>query len=1004
MKNIKFSPLLFLTLCIVNVTSIYSQQHRLISEHTRNIPELTIKNDSVNITISNMNIDVEIMGTVAFTTFDITFYNPTDRILEGELNFPLKDNQQIVDFAMDVNGRLRKGVIVEKNKGRRVFETIVREGIDPGLMEKTIGNSYRTRVYPILAKAYKRVKITCQENMELNKGNCEYILPMDFNTHFPKFSLSISVYKSRYRPVLISGNHSNLNFTKWNDTFIAKIEPQPYFPRGFVSIQLHKIIQNESVFMNRFLGENYFSTSLYLNPNDYKKKTIDHLHILWDVSGSAMKRDISKEIELLEKYLNYHKDLKVSLSTYNYQLKFIDNFNIVNGNCVKLREVLLSLKYDGGTNLNTIKFQDFNCDEIIMVSDGISNMGDLNYTRCNIPVIAINSALNVNNTLLKVITQQTFGTYINLTNLNIHEAFDKMTSQPLSFKLNILKGTVEELLPSFSSNNTQLNIEGKVKSSHAEMEIAIYSGKERLKQKVIKLDLNTQNTSLPIHRFWAAQKIESLMMQDNNKDEIIALAKQFGIVTEYTSLMVLDRIEDYIRFEITPPEDLKDAYNKGIEKKNQINNRSLDSEIERFQWLIIDAKKWFNTNYPNGPKPNFNNSKHDIYENEAPPPAIRDRSIPLEISNAIPPPPPARQVNEELLVIVEDEEIYETTTPSTTQVNNEDPIVFCIVDDDIELDMELPNTSNGSHGFSNINTGTYVAPWDSSAHYIKTLSQLQTNEVYDFYYSVKDSFIQQPSFYLDIANYLFNVGLYEEAISVITNIAELQFENVELLRVTGYKLSELKYYNLSISLFSKALELRPEDLQSYRDLALVYLKMDNYNKAFELLIQAIQLKDFKNNLGIKGIILNELNNLINNHPELENHPDFKTKWRYKCNVDLRIVISWSSDNTDIDLWVTEPSGEKCFYSNKLTWLGGHLSQDITNGFGPEEYLIKNAVKGEYIIQANYFGNNGAKIAGPVTVKAEVFQNYGRMNQTSKQIVLQLNENKQVIDLINVTIK
>jgi hypothetical protein len=27
-------------------------------------------------------------------------------------------------------------------------------------------------------------------------------------------------------------------------------------------------------------------------------------------------------------------------------------------------------------------------------------------------------------------------------------------------------------------------------------------------------------------------------------------------------------------------------------------------------------------------------------------------------------------------------------------------------------------------------------------------------------------------------------------------------------------------------------------------------------------------------------------------------------------LDLRVVLTWDADNTDIDLWVTDPNGEK----------------------------------------------------------------------------------------------
>ena len=70
------------------------------------------------------------------------------------------------------------------------------------------------------------------------------------------------------------------------------------------------------------------------------------------------------------------------------------------------------------------------------------------------------------------------------------------------------------------------------------------------------------------------------------------------------------------------------------------------------------------------------------------------------------------------------------------------------------------------------------------------------------------------------------------------------------------------------------------------------------------------------------------------------------------DLDLRIVLAWDTDMTDMDLWVTEPSGEKCYYSNALTAMGGHFSRDLRGGYGPEEYAVRRARAGSYLIQAD----------------------------------------------------
>jgi uncharacterized protein YfaP (DUF2135 family) len=93
------------------------------------------------------------------------------------------------------------------------------------------------------------------------------------------------------------------------------------------------------------------------------------------------------------------------------------------------------------------------------------------------------------------------------------------------------------------------------------------------------------------------------------------------------------------------------------------------------------------------------------------------------------------------------------------------------------------------------------------------------------------------------------------------------------------------------------------------------------------------------------------------------------------------VIDWNKDETDIDLHIIEPGGEECFYSHKQTRSGGRLSEDFTQGYGPEEYQVKHAAKGKYRIRVNYFGDRYQKKQVPSFIKLIIYKNFGRPNQT-----------------------
>jgi uncharacterized protein YfaP (DUF2135 family) len=75
-------------------------------------------------------------------------------------------------------------------------------------------------------------------------------------------------------------------------------------------------------------------------------------------------------------------------------------------------------------------------------------------------------------------------------------------------------------------------------------------------------------------------------------------------------------------------------------------------------------------------------------------------------------------------------------------------------------------------------------------------------------------------------------------------------------------------------------------------------------------------------------------------------------------VDLRVVLSWDTDETDLDLHVVEPSGEEAWYQHKETASGGSLDVDVTNGYGPEIYTQANAQAGTYTVLVDYFSDRG----------------------------------------------
>ncbi|MDD4310628.1 MAG: hypothetical protein PHO32_09625, partial [Candidatus Cloacimonetes bacterium] len=77
---------------------------------------------------------------------------------------------------------------------------------------------------------------------------------------------------------------------------------------------------------------------------------------------------------------------------------------------------------------------------------------------------------------------------------------------------------------------------------------------------------------------------------------------------------------------------------------------------------------------------------------------------------------------------------------------------------------------------------------------------------------------------------------------------------------------------------------------------------------------------------------------------------------------LRATLTWDTNGTDVDFWITDPNDEKCYYSNPVTESGLTLDVDDTNGYGPENITTQNIIPGDYIVKVHYFSDHDSENA------------------------------------------
>ena len=100
----------------------------------------------------------------------------------------------------------------------------------------------------------------------------------------------------------------------------------------------------------------------------------------------------------------------------------------------------------------------------------------------------------------------------------------------------------------------------------------------------------------------------------------------------------------------------------------------------------------------------------------------------------------------------------------------------------------------------------------------------------------------------------------------------------------------------------------------------------------------------------------------------------------------------------------EPSGEIAKYSHNRTTIGGHVSRDFTQGYGPEDYFVKKAQPGTYQIKCHYYGSRQQTLLGPATVTATVITNFGRPTEKRERLTLRLDKPSEVVTVGEIEIE
>lgn len=97
---------------------------------------------------------------------------------------------------------------------------------------------------------------------------------------------------------------------------------------------------------------------------------------------------------------------------------------------------------------------------------------------------------------------------------------------------------------------------------------------------------------------------------------------------------------------------------------------------------------------------------------------------------------------------------------------------------------------------------------------------------------------------------------------------------------------------------------------------------------------------------------------------------------------ILVTLTWDKDDTDVDLYVIDPTGDYSCYYNMVTDDGGVLDVDDVNGYGPEHWTLtyEDTVRWgqDYTVRLHYYSDHGN---GPTNYTVTILLDEGTGWQT-----------------------
>ncbi|MEM8886344.1 MAG: VIT domain-containing protein, partial [Planctomycetota bacterium] len=569
---------------------------------------------NVPLTIGHHKVNVDIRDQIARTTIETSFVNRTNGTLEGTFYFPLPADASISGFGMWIGGELVEADIVEKQRARAIFEDILRRREDPGLLEWTGGNLFKARVFPIFGNSEKRIRIQYTQVLPLEGSTLRYryALRSEMLRRTPLRSLRVQVRVHSSRPILSLACPSHeVRTRRTKHAASVEFDAETYTPERDFELRIgFDKGRPLTVIPHRRGDDGYFM--LQLSPPDPAagawtrgllpdSEPLD-IVVIADTSGSMHQGARATQLDFLQSLLALlgEKD-RVRLLTCDVEPQWYDK--PVDDEALDWLDARRSLGWtDLDAAFDALQGKISKETVVIYVGDGVGTTGDADPValadRLRRLGLRRSHAIATSSTYEKGVLEAigtlrdaSAGPVVAAAALIAEVAQPTVENLKISFDGLRTARVYPERLPNLPAGQQQIVL-GRFQPTAGDQKGTVtingtLAGKPVRYTAELALKADEEGNSF-LPRLWARRHVDALLQEGRTpavKSEIVSFSEEFGIMTPYTSLLVLESDQQRERYGVQRRVKMRDG-----ERFFADGRGAATRELQRKQ--MLEARAW----------------------------------------------------------------------------------------------------------------------------------------------------------------------------------------------------------------------------------------------------------------------------------------------------------------------------------------------------------------------------------------------------------------------------